>query len=207
MGDIIFGYVQMANAAPVAKFTDADAGQITVMDNITTAGDVVAVIVNNNPRMVEFSSSTVEVGKSYIAYEATSSPIIDRILLESTEGRMAFVENVLAVISDGTPALGIPVQPEMIWRDDKFQPAIQENRTAIFEIENAPDVQIRTMLKIPRIRFVKSPTVRVNETVIWIDFPESSETIKVHMTTVNNETSFIHKFILPLAGATAIIRA
>ena len=206
MGDVVFEYVQMANAPPVAKFTDASAGQTTVIDNIFNSIDVIPVVVLNNPRVIEFSSPTVEVGQSFVSYVAISSLIVDRILFESTESRMAFMVDALSSLSRIPPALGIPVEPEMEWRNDTFVAGIQATRDAINEIESAPDVQIRDMLKIPRIRFIKSPTVRVNETVIWIDFPESSETIKVHMTTVNNETSFIHKFILPLATATAIIQ-
>ena len=118
---------------------------------------------------------------------------------------MAFMTNVLSQVALIPPALGIPVQPEMIWRDERFEAGIQEDRDAIIEIENAPDVQTKDMLKTPRIRYLASPTVRVNESIIWIDFPETQETIKVHISSVLNATSFLHKFIVPLATATAII--
>ena len=96
MGDTVFGYVQMANAAPVPKFTNATGGQTIVIDNIAAAGDVVSVIILDNPRVIEFNSTTVEIGQSFVTLTSTSSPIIDRILFESTEGRLAFAQNVLS---------------------------------------------------------------------------------------------------------------
>ena len=207
MGDVVYEYVQMANSPPVSKFTNASAGQIIVIDNIAAAGDVVSVIILNNPVVVEFSSSTVEVGQSFVSYVAISSPIVDRILFESTESRMVFMVDALSSLARIPPALGIPVEPEMEWRNDTFVAGIQVTRDAINEIESAPDVLIRDMLKEPRIRFVRSPTIRINETVVWIDYPQAAATIKVHLSNPLNFTSFMHKFIIPLAGATAIIRA
>ncbi len=204
MGDTIYGYVQMANSPPVSKFTDATVGQTAVMDNIVAAGDVVSVILNDNPLIIEQNSATVEVGQSFTTFQSTSSPITDRILFESAEGRMAFIENVLSQIGLMKPALGIPIQPEMVWRDEKFEAGTQPDRDSINTIETAPDAITEQILLKPLIRITTSPTIKVNEAVILMDFVGLSNTIKVHVSNQLDLTSFFHKFIIPVAGALAL---
>ena len=204
MGDVIYGYVQMANSPPVSKFTDANAGQSIVMDNIAAAGDVVSVIILDNPRVLEISSASIEVGQAFAEYVSTSSPTVDRILFESTEGRLAFIANVLSQWALIPPAQGIPVEPEMAWRDDKFTAATEEDRTAINEIEAAVDATIGEILEKPNIRFVSSLTVRPTEAVILITFLGLTNTIKVRVSNSLNTLSFFHKFISPLAAGLAL---
>ncbi len=207
MGDTVYEYVQMANAEPTAKFTDASGGQTTTMDNITAAGDVVSVVILNQPFVVESSSPTIEVGQSFITFLLTSSSIVDRVLFETTESRMAFMQNVLSQWSAILPALGIPVEPEMVWTNDQFEAATISERAAMEEIEAAPDVQTRNLLSIPNINYLRSPTVRPNETVIQMAYPETTEDIRIYLSSVLNQTQFIHRFIIPLATAQALIAA
>jgi len=204
MGDTVFEYVAMANAAPVPKFTNATAGQTTVMDNIAAAGDVVSVIVLDNPRTVEFNSVTVEVGQSFVTYAPPSSPIIDRVLFETTEGRLAFVQNVVAQWSQIKPSQGIPVEPEVAWRGDQFEAAIQADVDAINEIEAAVDAVTTLMLEKPEISLVTSVTIRANEAVVLLNFAGVPDVIKVHLGSALDITSFVHKFMIPLAAGIAL---
>jgi len=204
MADTIFGYVQMANNQPITKYTDADAGQTTVMDNIAGAGDIVQVIINDNPLIIEFSSETIEVDKSYVEHRMTSSPIVNRILFESAEGRTAFVIQELSQLGRLKPALGRPVSPEVVWRDNQFEAAIQSDRTAIEEIEAALDVQTRTLLLDPKIQYLLSHTIHVGETVALVSFPDTTEATRIYLPSALNFIQFVHEFVLPTATATAL---
>ncbi len=205
MGDTVFEYIAASAAVqPRAMFTAADAGQSTVMDNIAAAIDVDTTLMLNRPTLIEFVSPTIEVGQSFMSMEFKSSPITERILFETSPNRMAFIQEAMSQISLIPVALGKPVQPETVWRDSQFQAAQQNERDAIDEIDAAPDVQTRVLIRDPLIQYIRSPTVRVNEIVLFINFPNTTEAFRVYVSSTLDFMQFVQHFILPLATAVAI---
>ena len=206
MGDTVYEYVMVGNSPPVTKYTAADAGQTTVMDNIAAAGDVEAVVILNRPSVVEFSSPTIEIGQSFVAMVFKSSTIIERVLFEESATRLAFIEFGLSQWSAIPVALGIPVQPEVVWREDQFEAATNLDRVAIQEIEAAPDVQTRTLLQDPLIQYVRSPSIRVNEVVVLINVPETTKATRVYVNSALGYIQFIHKFLVPISSVAALVK-
>jgi hypothetical protein len=205
MGDAVFQYVAAAAATqPVGIFVAADAGQTTVMDDIAAAGDVDTTIILNRPFVIEQVSATVEVGQSFVLMQFKNSPLIERVLLQLSLDRLAFMQLVLPQWSAVPVALGKPVQPETTWSDSQFQAASQGERDAINEIDAAPDVQTRTLLRDPLIQYIRSPTVRVDEIVVFVNFPNTTNAFRVYVGSTLDFMQFVQHFILPLATAVAI---
>ncbi len=205
MGDVIFEYVAMSAATqPVGIFVTADAGQSTVMDDITAAGDVDTTVILNRPSVFEKVSDSVEVGQSFVQMQFKNSPIIERVLFQLSIDRLAFMQLVLPQWAAVPVALGKPVQPETTWSDSQFQAASQAEREAINEIDAAPDVQTRTLLREPLIQYIRSPTVRVNEIVLFMNFPNTTEAFRVYIGSTLDFMQFVQHFVIPLATAQAI---
>ncbi len=205
MGDAVFEYVAAAAATqPVGIFVEASAGETTVMDDIAAAGDVDSTIILNRPFVIEQVSESVEVGQSFVLMQFKNSPLIERVLFKLSLDRLAFMQLVLPQWSAIPVALGKPVQPETTWSSKQFQAASQTDRDAINEIDAAPDVQTRILLRDPLINYIRSPTVRVNEIVIFINFPNTTDAFRVYIASTLDFMQFVQHFILPLATAQAI---
>jgi len=207
MGDAVFEYVAQGNSPPVGIFTAANAGQSTVMDDIAAAGDVDTTVILNRPFVVEQVSASVEVGQSFVLMTFKSSPIIERVLFQASLDRLAFIQEVLSQWAAIPVALGKPIQPETRWSDRQFQAATQSDRDAINEIDAAPDVQTRTILREPLIQYLRSPTVRVNEIVMFINFPQTTDAFRVYVASTLDFMQFVQHFVVPLATAEAIGRS
>ena len=204
MGDTVYEYVMVGNSPPVTKYTAADAGQTGVMDNIEGAGDRETVIILDQPLVVENNSPTVEVGQSFISMVFKSSSIVERVLFEEADTRLAFLEFGLSQFAAIPVALGIPVQPETAWRNSQFEAATVVDRDAMNEIAAAPDIQTRILLRDPLIEYIRSPTVRVDEIVMFINFPNTTDAFRVYVGSVLNYLQFVQFFVIPLATMRAI---
>lgn len=204
MGDAVFQYVAVGNSPPVGTFTAADAGQSTVMDDIAAAGDVDSTILLNRPFVIEQVSETIEVGQSFVFMQFKNSPLVERVLFPLSLDRLAFVQEVLSQWAAIPIALGKPVQPETTWSDKQFQAASQSDRDAMNEIDAAPDVQTRTLLRVPLVQYIRSPTIRVTEVVMFINFPNTTESFRVYVSSTLDFIQFVQHFVIPLATARSI---